>query len=337
MEVIKTYSLFLNTREANYGNSNNCTFVFTTPIVLTNSNNRFTICVKQAEIPYSFSQINANNYDLEYSYTDNQGSGNNYNSKVQFPPGNYNITNLLNELILLLITDIYIKIPSSVISSNNFIFSYNNNTNLITFLISGLPYTVSITLKFSTNYTLGVMFGFPQTNQTFGTAIKLTSSNKLNVNPISSIYIRSENIKFLTNFEAIVEQYANSDVLCKVQVQTLPGTLLYVRSDTHLLINNTYIPQLNLYLSDNQTPTYTLQMNGLNYGIQLEINEVMVKPTNSGLDLTQTNEMKPPKEMEDTRDELLKDLLKTKVKLEKELEDKKAKKLLENSGEKISK
>ena len=63
--VVKSYSLFLNTREADYGDSNNCTFVFTTPFVLTNVNNRFRVSTPMIELPYSFSQLNLNNNKLQ--------------------------------------------------------------------------------------------------------------------------------------------------------------------------------------------------------------------------------------------------------------------------------
>ena len=72
MEIIKSYTLYFNTREANVGTSNNCTFIFTTPIVLTNTNNRFLISTPMIELPYSFSQVNDTNQNLPYTVILNQ-------------------------------------------------------------------------------------------------------------------------------------------------------------------------------------------------------------------------------------------------------------------------
>ena len=60
MEIIKTYSLYLNSREATIGNSDNCTFIINPAITLTNNRNRFLICAEMIEVPYSFNQINSN-------------------------------------------------------------------------------------------------------------------------------------------------------------------------------------------------------------------------------------------------------------------------------------
>ena len=151
------------------------------------------------EVPYSFNQINSNYNQLNYNYSDASG---NYNSTITFPIGNYNITNLISTLISLLITDILIYRPSSTLTTSNFNINYNSNTSLVTFSIT-YSAAVTIILKFSLNYVLGVCFGFPMVNVTFGTTTILTSSNKVNVNPISSIYLRSDNLKFTTSYEAI--------------------------------------------------------------------------------------------------------------------------------------
>ena len=101
MEVVKSYYLYLNTREANTGTSNNCTWRFTTPIVLTNTNNRFLISTPMVELPYSFSQVNTTNWNLPYTYVDTNGSGHSFSSTtMNIPEGNYNINQLQTQLTL---------------------------------------------------------------------------------------------------------------------------------------------------------------------------------------------------------------------------------------------
>ena len=323
-EIIKSYTLFLNTRQANTGNSDNCTFLFTTPIVLTNSNNRFLVSTPMIELPYSFSQVNTTNYNLPYSYTDTNGGGHSFNSTtMNIPEGNYNINALQTQMILSLLADILLNVPTSTLSAANFVFSYNAQTGSTTMGMTGLAYTVSITLKFSLSYVLGIMNGYPQTDQTFGTATTIVSPNKVMVNPITSVYIRSDSLKFQNNYEAIVQTYQNSDAVAKIPVTTLPNSIIYYRNDQKSMISNKFIPDLNLYVSDNLSTTYTLDMQGVNYGICIQFDEVQLKPTNAYKDSLGAPVLAPPQALIHERDRLLDDLLSQREKLEKEIEEQK--------------
>lgn len=323
-EIIRSYTLFLNTRQANTGNSDNCTFLFTTPIVLTNASNRFLISTPMIEFPYAFSQVNVTNYNLPYSYTDTNGAGHSFNStSMNIPKGNYNINALQTQMILSLLADILTNLPSSTLSASNFVFSYNAQTGSTTMGMTGLAYTVIITLKFSLSYVLGIMNGFPQTDQSFSTAVALVSPNKVMVNPITSVYIRSDSLKFQNNYEAIVQSYQNSDVIAKVPITSLPNSIVYYRNDQKSMISNKFIPSLNLYVSDNLSTSYTLNMNGVNYGICIQLDEVQLKPTNAYKDSIGMPSLAPPQALLQQRDQLLNDLLGQREKLEKEIEEQK--------------
>lgn len=329
-EIIKSYTLYLNTRQANTGNSDNCTFLFSTPIVLTNANNRFLVSTPMVELPYSFSQVNTTNYNLPYSYTDTNGVGHTFNSTtMNIPEGNYNINALQTQMVLSLLADILLYVPTSTLSAANFVFSYNAQTGSTTMGMTGLAYTVSITLQFSLSYVLGIMNGYPQVNQTFGTAATIVSPNKVMVNPITSVYVRSDSLKFQNNYEAIVPipgggpSYQNSDVVCKIPVTTLPNSIIYYRNDQKSMISNKFIPDLNLYVSDNLSSTYTLDMQGVNYGICLQFDEIQLKPNNAYKDTLGTAILAPPQALLQQRDHLLEDLLVQREKLEKEIEEQK--------------
>jgi hypothetical protein len=84
------------------------------------------------------------------------------------------------------------------------------------------------------------------------------------------------------------------------------------------------IPSLNLYVSDNLSVSYTLDMQGVNYGIMLQIDEVQLKPNNSYQDQMETTIFSAPKELMEERDGLVQDLLKKKDKLIKQIEEVKA-------------
>ena len=323
MDVIKQYTLYLNTREANSGTSNNCTWRFTTPIVLTNTNNRFVISTPMVELPYSFSQVNTTNYSLPYTYTDSTGVRNFSSTTMNIPEGNYNINQLQTQLISSLVADIAIHWVGSTIVATNFNFTYSPQTGFTTMSMSGLAFTVTIVLKFSISYVLGIMNGFPQADQTFGTAVVLTSPNKVMCNPITSVYIRSDTLKFQNNFEAIVQTYQNSDIVAKIPVTTLPNSIIYYRNDQKSMISNKFLSDLNLYVSDNLSTSYTLDLQGVNYGIAIQIDEVSMKPNNSYQDKLDIGAPAPPKELIQERDNLLRDLLGQREKLEQEIAERK--------------
>ena len=323
MEIIKSYTLYLNTRQANSGNSNNCVWRFTTPIVLTNTNNRFLVSTPMVELPYSFSQVNSTNCNLPYSYTDSLG-GHNFNStNMNIPTGNYNINQLQTQLATSLTANILANWPGSTITATNFNFTYNPNTGFVTMAMTGLAFTVAITLKFSQSYVLGIMNGFGQVDTTFGTSATAISTSKVMVNPITSVYIRSDTLKFQNNYEAIVQTYQNSDVVAKIPVTTLPNSIIYYRNDQKSMISNKFLSDLNLYVSDNLSTSYTLDLQGVNYGVSVQIDEVSLKPTNAYQDKLGEGVAVIPKSIIQERDNLLRDLLDRKERLEKEIQEKK--------------
>jgi hypothetical protein len=323
MEIIKTYSLYLNSRFATYqssGNSNNITYNINPAITLSNNKNRFLVCCETCEVPYSFNQISSSYNTLQYSYTNSIFPASNYNSSLVIPVGNYNVNNLISTFISLLVADVNIRDPSLSFTNNNLAITYNTNTSLITFAVIDTP-GVSFTLKFSLNYVLAVCFGFPQVDQTFSITA-LVSSNKINVNPVSAIYLRSDTLKFSTSFEAIVAPYTQADILVKIPVPTLPNTIIHYRGDQKQMLSNTEISSLNFYWTDNlDTGFNPIDLRGLNYGIYLTFSEVQIKPNNEGLDKLTAEGVAVPKSLIDSRDKLLQELLESKLKLEKEVAD----------------
>jgi hypothetical protein len=168
---------------------------------------------------------------------------------------------------------------------------------------------------------LAVCFGFPQTNQTFSSTA-LTSSNKINVNPVSAIYLRSDTLKFSTSFEAIVAPYTQADILVKIPVPTLPNTIIHYRGDQKQMLSNTEISSLNFYWTDNlDTGFNPIDLRGLNYGIYLTFSEVQIKETNEGKDKIGSAGVAVPQSLLDARDQAVLDLIETKKKLEKEVEN----------------
>jgi hypothetical protein len=298
------------------------------------------------EMPYSFDQVNTNNNVLTYGWR-SSGHGN-FDSTVTFPPGNYNITQLLAELAYLLFNDINEQSTAAGTPANLLIgyfkFSYNATTGVTTLYLQGpgVFYANTIILDFrDAGFVLGTMFGFPAQEFSFGDipvsgiplSFPLVSPNKVMVNPITSVYIRSESLKFESNYEAVVRNatpilpvsdppqyrnFQNSDILTKIPVTTLPNSIIYYRTEQHSIISNKEIGELNLYVSDNLSSTFTLDLQGLNYGIYVLFEEIIIPMLNQYQDKIQSV-LEMPQDLIEERRRLIEDLTKQKAELEKQI------------------
>lgn len=320
MEIIRSYSLYLNSRQANIGgNSNNVTFNCNPAITLTNRANRFMISIPFMEVPYSFNQLSASFNTLGYTFTDGSGT---FNRTLTFPVGNYNITQWLTTFLDVLNKDIITQRPAWSLASLT--ASYNSATGRVTFVCTAAATT--IVFKLSQNYVIALMLGFPQANQTVSNSSFLTSTNKVCCNPVNAIFLRSDSLKFSSSFEAVVAPYAQADIVARVPVTTLPNSWLYYKSDVKQMLSNSEISTINLYWSDNLDPLYILDLNGLPYGLQITIEEVQLKPTNAFQDQIGTAQLvAPPKQLITERDRTVKELLALRDKIEQEIADAKKK------------
>ena len=315
MQVVKSYTLYLNSRQATSGgNSNNCTFSVNPAITLSNRANRFLVSIPFLEVPYSFNQLSSSFNTLYYTFTDGAGT---FTRSFQMPVGNYNITNAIAAFLAALNKDIIIVRPSWSLTAIS--LTYNQNTSYCTFILSAV--STSITLKFSANYVMALMFGFPQADQTFTNVISITSSNKVLVNPVNAIFLRSDSLKFGNAWEAVVSPYSQADILARVPVPTLPNSWIYYRNDTKQMLSNSEITSLNFYWSDNLNEAYNLDLSGLPYGFQICFDEVRLEPTNEGLDRIEMPTVAMPKSLVMERDKVLDELIAHKKQLEKEIEE----------------
>jgi len=109
-------------------------------------------------------------------------------------------------------------------------------------------------------------------------------------------------------------------------VPTLPNSWIYYRSEIKQMLSNFEIAALNFYWSDNLDEAYFLDLNGLPYGLQVTVDEVQLKPTNEGRDKIAAATVALPQSLVQERDKVLDELIATKQRLEKEIEEAKAKK-----------
>lgn len=320
MEIVRSYNLYLNSRQATTGgNSNNCVFNITPALTLTNRANRFMVSIPFLEVPYSFNQLSSSYNTLNYSFTDSSGT---FTGTFGMPVGNYNITNAIAAFLAALNKSILLVRPLWSVAAIS--LTYNPNTSYCLFIMTAL--STSITLKFSQNYVMALMFGFPQADQTFSTTQTLTSVNKVLVNPVNAIFLRSDSLKFGNAWEAVVSPYSQADILARVPVPTLPNSWIYYRNDAKQMLSNSEITSLNFYWSDNLNEAYILDLCGLPYGFQIVFDEVQLKPTNEGRDKIDAPTVAIPKSLVMERDQVLEDLMKERDKLEAEIKAAKEKK-----------
>lgn len=304
MNVIKTYQLYLNTKSADQGSSSNCTFIVNPPLVVSHTNNRFLMGVKMAEVPYSFNQLNSEWVNLSISYN---GTPRN----ITLTQGNYNANQLSTELITQIVAS------GLGLLSTNFNITYDATRAKYTFQMVGTGANPMV-LNFASNAVLGTMFGMP-TNLTF-TTTAVISTNKINVNPVTSIYIRSNTIKTAATYEEINTPFKTSNILAKIPVPLLPNSIIYFRNDfsTELIANQT-IDTINLFVTDNLSNN-TLDMSGVNYGVMLVVEEIIL-PEAQETDKVAT--VGANDSLTAQRDTLLNELMAKKLRLQAELNAKK--------------
>jgi hypothetical protein len=304
-DIIKTYQLFLNTRSADQGTSSNCTFVINPPITVSHSNNRFMMGVKMCELPYSFNQLNSEWVNLSIGYT---GQADRTITLVQ---GNYNALQLATELITQIVAS------GLGLLSTNFNITYDSTRGKFSFQMVGTGANV-MTLRFGSNVVLGTMFGCPANIGFTTTAV--ISANKINVNPVSSVFIRSNSIKTGAAFEAINAPYKTSNILAKIPVPLLPNSIIYFRNDFSTeLITNQSIDTLNLYLTDNLSNN-TLDLGGVNYGLMIILEEI-ISPDMLQQDTDKLTAVNPTESLISQRDTLLNELMAKKLKLTSEMKN----------------
>jgi len=150
--------------------------------------------------------------------------------------------------------------------------SYSAATNLIAVSFGNTP-VIQVTIRFTQNAFLGSLFGC-LSDKLVSNTTGFSGDRNVNVNPVTSIYIRSELFRQSDSYESIVEKWDVSDILAKVQVMTPPNSILYYSGDLMLenRIVNEVIDRVSVYLSDNQS--YALDLNGNNWSFRITFREV---------------------------------------------------------------
>ena len=293
---INRYHVFCSTALRSSGTSSDFSIQLNPPLTKKDPHSYFVAQIVSVEIPYTWVQVNASNNSLVFVYQVNGGTAGGYT--IQIPDGNYNINTLMEEYG----TQIDFTLNAAGLTKTwTHNLTYNSDTGRVTFNIANASaYTsVSITPQFWQNTFLGKMFGvFLQGSTsngsygwTGGTYFSITSGIQVNVNPVSSIYIRSSNLRQIKNQENLVAGFKAdpSDILCKIQIYTQPRSWIFYNGELGFScrVANNLIDRLDIYLSDNYT--FGLDMNTADWTFRITFIEYM--PFNMGSGYEQTKHL----------------------------------------------
>jgi len=312
--VVNRYNLYFKSSQRTQGTNEHPIYILRRPLFKTNPFNVFEVSIKQTLIPYSFFSVNANKGNLpngnqgtlqfnQFQWYLARG-GATYPSTTYvvgspanpitttIPQGNYTILSLISA-IQLAMKD-YLAYYYSTYANPNWTWSYNRDTLLINFLLNGsdgitttfyiLPSTVvDGGLSFNMGITSLINFGYNSSNQPqpvtyIGVQQSFTgafSQSSINVSPITSLMIRSDNLIQNRSYEFVAISDDFSNIMLRVPIQTVGTTLINYDNNANIRnrIKNDYIDIIDFYISDNRTYDI-ISLNGLDWMAVVEITEI---------------------------------------------------------------
>lgn len=265
MSVVKEYQYYISSKQRDTGTSSDFGIRVFPNISLVKQTNLFKITVVNATIPFSFSQVNDTNNIFYISY-------NSVTYPVQIPNGNYNIKQLNSVITSGIISSVLSNTGDTIVITIGYDLTTGKNTFTYNSGVSSLPYGGKALTLFAGS-TISKMLGIT-TNIVLTVGQTVISNQKFDVNPILSLFIRSENLNQSNNIESILEKSIQSDILAEIQLDTNPGSYITWSNSAMLgvFINNKVIDRIQLYLSS--TDDYVLSLNNLEWSVMLLIQEI---------------------------------------------------------------
>jgi hypothetical protein len=315
LNVVETYHVFVNSSQRVSGTAGNYYFNLYHPIRLKNQMNSFYVRIGSAELPFTYQLINSSNNVISFTYVRNITTT---TLTITIPSGNYNITQLIKS-----ITD---QLTPLMVAGIVWNITYNRNTGLVTFGFSPSDIINTVLTFQSISTVMARCLGFnsiPIGSFGLNSSVLLTinSTQNVNLSQVNSLYIRSENIKQLQNYESLVVKSDISDILAKVQIGVLPQNYVmwYNDIDLRVKVANKFFDTINLYVTTNLDYD-DLSFNGLDWSCRITIEEVEEVKYNGDTNLNNVSSEgsnNPLVSLEDKKQELINELLKIKEQLTK--------------------
>ena len=270
MSVVKRYTAYVNSSQRIRGTPDEFTVGINPPYVLTNSRNFFRVTLVNACIPFSFPQVNSVNNGFVILV-----NGTPYT--VSISTGNYNILTLLDEVK----TQVLAQLAALSITAA-FTTAYSSTSGKVSWTLTSV--SPATTIAFVSGSTVAKMMGLTTTT-TFTTGVASTFQIHVDVNPLRSLYVRSDNLTQRENMENILEKSVVSDVLAEVPILVNPGAYIILQTPTiPVRITNKVIDSIEMYLSS--TDDYRLTGLDLDWTANLEIVEVQHETFETDIALT---------------------------------------------------
>ena len=158
-EILNVYNLFISSSQREKGTPSNFTIYLPNSLTLNNViASQFEIFVDRCQIPFSFQQFNsvAKNIQCRFTLLRNVTS---YDCSFNIPAGNYNILTLCDTFVDYIIGTVIAKIGYVLPIS----YTYDGDTNKVTFTITSDGTTTKLTFDNSTYAGLSLALGFTAT------------------------------------------------------------------------------------------------------------------------------------------------------------------------------
>lgn len=292
------YQIYLNSRWRSSGDISNFTTFLPDPITceMLDFNSEFRLVINQAQIPYSFHEINNFNNSVDYNIT--RGITN-LNGTVTIPNGTYDIVSMATIFTSSLTASITALIPL-YIPVIAFVYSYDKNklTFSLTFDTTATVITLISPTAPAFNQVL-LSLGFNST-ATLNDISPLESFISCNVSPSRSIYILSNNLINGKSYDGYVSPLRTSNVLLCIPINV--SRYNYINYNPPIptvnVLTNKTIDKINLYLQteslDRDIPDLEL-----NFSANLTFEHYVF--------LTVSRVLSPPKKEEEDKKKLLTD------------------------------
>jgi hypothetical protein len=242
--MLNKYNFYISSSQRTLGTPSNFNIKLNTDITLSkNVNSQFRIYVHSATIPFSFNQWNSNNYTTYFNL--NQG-GRDYPGSFIIPAGNYNINTFATAWIASLETQLGVLVAYFP----NITYTYNSDTNKLTFVLPFDGTGSIITFYNNTGYTyVNLALGFTaQWTLTEGsTAI---STQQCNISPARNLYLYSNSMSSPNNYEALTSQMSTSTQICSIPINVTPNNYIIYTPFNRLVstVSNKSFSNLNFQL-----------------------------------------------------------------------------------------
>jgi len=241
MEHIESLQIYLNSRYATETiDGNTANTIYYLPVIEIPDGHHIYLSLQNANIPYSFYSITS--FDNTFTWGLTTAPSHTYD----IPPGNYNITQLINFL--------------SNIMGADYTLTYSSITSKIT-----ITHTTNNFIIYAD--TFNHIIGFSKTTNTTSSGRTLTGRDCVNLNQIRAINVE---VNFPT-YNVNVAQPYNQNILATIPVFVAPFSIItYTNTNnfrTNLYVNK--LDQIQIRLLDNEARL--IDMNGIQYQMTLQL------------------------------------------------------------------